>query len=916
MIHHVFYYWSTIWSVLKEECFYLGGEHMFERKKIATAVQVALGLAVVATPAQTVFAADDAVLEEIVVTGSRIKRTEHFNNSQLVSMDRVEIDALGSLTVADVLRSSPLNTYGSFNERSGSSAQSNAVVDLRGLGSTRTLVMLNGRRMAGSPSLGASSININMIPMAAVDRLDIMADGGSAVYGSDAVAGVVNMQMRQNFEGFELQVLTGDRAEDDGTEEGMAIIVGAGNDKGNVTFVAEYSRRDPIWDRDRDYTAPWAIDKNGNGVIDAYVDTDGYSIYGNSIAIYDPNTGYDNIQAGNSCQADAVWLGKVDSDLDWYPSQPGSTYCMYGYANASANKAGLDKKSSYASFDYQLVDNVQVFGTALFSTVDSFGRYAPPAAAWRNMPADYKEVPYDIPALLADGTITEDYRLTGYYRWTNIGTRDNSIKDTQYDLVAGLRGNVTDNVSYEVYAQRSRYDVKDLGYYYLSYPGLDYVLNNGIDPFSAAGAGAMSAATIQDNFSTLDKYYGQLQFNDVGDWFGAGSVTALAGAEYFESAYSNQYDRASEAGFVGGSAGNSSAGYRDVTAFFAEAVIPVLDSVEVNAAIRYDDYSDFGSEVSPSLSGTWRVTDTINVRGRWSQGFRAPGLDQLYGPETFSAEDATDYARCALGGIAPDDCSSGQVDTYYSTNPNLGAETSQTFSVGGNWMFVDDWSLDLGWWRVEVEDTISQSTTQSVFYAEAAGIQFNPSTGTYVDRTNARPIVYSSYTNAGELNVEGIDIALKGMIETGVGQFGVNAMWAHNLSYEQTAYYRGPTQETKGYFVQPEDRAQIVLTWSWNNHNVDFVTDYIGDYSQADFIEIDSAGNAKLKTSNQKLDSWTTFNASYSYDAQQYGLIKIGARNLTNEEPVLDKSDKFDRALYNLYDPTGRVVYAEYKLRF
>jgi iron complex outermembrane receptor protein len=781
--------------------------------------------------------------------------------------------------------------------------------------------MLDGRRMAGSPSLGASTININMIPMAAVERMDIMADGGSAVYGSDAVAGVVNMQMRRNYEGIELKVNYGQRDRDDGTEEGFAVIAGVGNDSGNITVVMEYTKREPIWDRDRPYTAARATDSNGNGIIDAYVDTDGYSIYGNSIWIYDPTTGYDNIQAGTRCQSDGPWLGETDSTLDWFPSVDKSTYCMYGYANASANKAGLDKISTYVSVDYDMGDKVEFFATGLFSMVDSFGRYAPPAAAWPNMPEDYVDVPFDIPALLASEDITLDamgepnYSIKGYYRWTNIGTRDNKIKDTQYDFTAGFRGDVNDSVSYEIYAQRSRYDVKDIGYYYLSYPGLDYVLNQGIDPFSEEGAGAMSSVTLQDNFSTLSKIYGHVQM-DAGDWFGAGEVVALVGAEVFDMEYENLYDRASEFGFVGGSAGNSSGGDRDVTAVFGEAIVPITADIDINAAIRYDDYSDFGSEVSPSLSAVYRVVDSLSLRARWSQGFRAPALDELYGPETFSAEDATDYYACGQVGISTDDCNERQVETYFSTNPDLGPETSQTFSIGGSWDISENWNVDAGYWIVEIEDLISQSSTQSVLYAEAAGVSMPQGSDTYVDRDAGLPVVYASYSNAGELNVEGIDLKIRGSIPTdNFGEFFINLMWSHQLQYEQTPYFKGKVQETKGFNLQPEDRAQIMLGYTYSDHHLDIGLDYIGDYSQSDFIAF-SGQSAFLDTSDKNLDDLLTVNLAYTYDSASFGRIKIGARNVTDEDPVLDRNGKFARDSYELYDPTGRLYYAEYSYKF
>jgi iron complex outermembrane receptor protein len=224
---------------------------MFKRKQISTAVKIAAGLAVVAVPVQGAFAADD-VLEEIVVTGSRIARTNFDTAAQLVSMDRMSIDAQGTLGVADVLRQSPVNTFGSFSETSGSSWQSQATMDLRGLGPSRTLVMLNGRRVVGSPNMGASNINLNMIPMASVDRIDILADGGSAVYGSDAVAGVVNLVMRKDFEGLEFTVRSGDRSEDNGSEEGLAMLLGITSDRGSITVAAEYNKRDAIFDKDRE----------------------------------------------------------------------------------------------------------------------------------------------------------------------------------------------------------------------------------------------------------------------------------------------------------------------------------------------------------------------------------------------------------------------------------------------------------------------------------------------------------------------------------------------------------------------------------------------------------------------------------------------------------------------------------------
>lgn len=889
--------------------------------KLSSAIRIAmLSAAGAALLPATTFAQDsnDEAIEEVFVAGSHIKRSSDYQDgSHIVGIDRATIDAIGSLTVADVLRSSPLNAYGSFSERSGSSSQSNANINLRGLGAERTLVTVDGRRLTGSPNQGASITNINMIPMAAVERVDILADGASAVYGSDAVAGVVNMQMRKNFDGMEFTIRGGERDRDDGGEFAMSLLGGITGEKGNITFAIETSDRDPIWDRDREYTSPWARDTNGNGVIDAYVDTDGYSIYGASIAIYDPNTGYDRIQAANGCSAGNGFLGVVDSDIDWGADTNlnENTYCMFGYADISANKAELKKKSAYVSTNYEINDYIELYSSTIVSRVESFGRFAPPAAAWNDMPADYAAVPFDIDALMANGTITEDFELTGYYRWTNIGPRDNFVTDTQIDSTVGFRGDITDSVSYEAYVQKSTYDVKEFGYYYLSYPGLDYVLNNGIDPFSEEGAGAMSATTTNDNETDMLKYYGHMQFS-LGSLAG-GEILALAGVEHFEVDYKNLYDRASEAGFVGGSSGNSSAGDRTVTAVFGEAVLPFTDNIEVSAALRYDSYSDFGSAVSPAISASWAIVDSLTLRAKWGMGFRAPGLDQLFGPETFSAESASDQYTCGLNDITPQDCGTAQYDTYFTTNPDLDAEESNSLSMGVKWEAADSLILDLSYWSINIDNVITQPTTQSVFYAEAAGFTFNPASGTYVDRTGGgRADVYSAFVNQGELAASGLDFQINYVQDTAIGTFSADALVTYSLSYEQAAYFGGPTQETAGYNLQPEIKAQTVFGWNLNQHSVHWTINYLGESTEQDFIAFDSSGNAFLDTSPEKLDSWVTMNLSYAFNAGSIGAFKLGVRNLTDEDPILDRTEKFDTTHYDLYDQTGRMMFAEYKIAF
>ncbi|WP_075188120.1 TonB-dependent receptor plug domain-containing protein [Teredinibacter haidensis] len=891
---------------------------MFKQKKIAVAVRFAsLGLGASLLTCLPALAQDSEVpnetskQEEMLITGSHIKRSSDFENGgQVVGIDAVKIEALGSLNIADVLRASPLNSYGSFSERSGSSAQSNASINLRGLGDQRTLVLVDGRRMVGSPNMGAAVTNINMIPMAAIERVDIQADGSSAIYGTDAVAGVVNMMTKRGINGFELTARYGDRSEDDGSERAISLVGGFDTDRGNITFAVEKSKRDPVWDKDRDYTAPWARDENGNGVIDAYVETDGYSYYGKAVELWDPNTEYYGLKAATSCAAGDGFYGEASADMAFGLTD--STVCLYGYADISANKASLDKTNAYVNATYKLNDKAEFYVSSLVSRVESFGRYAPPAAGWPDMPADYADVPFDIDTLLESGEITEDYELYGYYRWTNIGPRDNNVTDTLIDFSAGLQGDLTDNISYDVYVQNSSYDVKEYGYYYLSYPGLDYVLNEGIDPFTVEGAGAMSATSTQDNFSKMSKVYGHMQVG-LGDLFGAGDVIGLVGAESMEFSYQNKYDRASEAGLVGGSSGNSSDGDRDVVAIFGELLAPVADRVELNASIRYDSYSDFGENVSPTISATWGVTDEVTLRARYGQGFRAPGLDELYGPERFSAEDASDQYTCALSDISPEECPSRQFDTYYYTSPDLSPETSESLSFGINWRPLDNLTLDVGYWDINIQDIITQPLPQELFDAELAGVVLVART--YVDRTGGLPVIHSTYTNSGDLGATGLDFQIDGYIDTRFGTVTSDLLVAYSLSFDESAYFTGGNQNTAGYNLQPKVKGQWGIGWSLASNRVDLIVEYIGPSAEQDFV-VRTGSKSVLEKSDEDLDSLTTLNLSYSYDLDTFGEVKIGARNLTNEDPVLDRDGKFDGSHYELYDSTGRVLFAEYKIKF
>ena len=404
----------------------------FTVKPLAAAIG-SIGLATALTAVPIAWAEEEnaeEIVEEVLVTGSRIKRTENTTSRPVISITADSLTASGAVSVADALRESTLNSLGSFRESSGNSAQSNAYVNLRGAGAERTLVLLNGRRTTGSPSLGGGGIvNLNMLPKETIDRIEIIPDGASAIYGSDAVAGVINVIMKDEYEGFKLKTRYGTRSRDGGEEIGVSLLTGASTDRGSFVAGFEHDSRDAIFDADRAFTAARKEDKNGDGVIQGYQETVGISIYGYTLL----NPAYDNTLKYDPDNTDS-WLyhpGANCSTTDGFQGEMEyfglGKYCGYAYALVSANRASLDRNNAWISADYEITDNVELFFDMVWSATESFGRYAPPAAPGPVIPGD----PRNEIISPTQGTIQA---TNGYFRWTPIGFRDNVVNDNLLDI--------------------------------------------------------------------------------------------------------------------------------------------------------------------------------------------------------------------------------------------------------------------------------------------------------------------------------------------------------------------------------------------------------------------------------------------------------------------------------------------------
>tara|TARA_B100000524_G_scaffold37812_2_gene18426 strand:- start:271 stop:2877 length:2607 start_codon:yes stop_codon:yes gene_type:complete len=828
-------------------------------------------------------------VEEIVVTGSRIKRVTGNESQTVLTITAEDMKLTGEVSVADALRSSTLNSLGSFRESSGSSAQSNATFNLRGAGAARTAILINGRRIVGSPSLGGGgSVNLNLIPMSFVDRIDILADGASAVYGSDAVTGVVNVILKSGYDGVEFSTGYGDRSKDSGSEQRFSFLTGAQGDRGSITFGVEADKRDPVFDRDREFTKARYSDLDGDGYITGYAETEGISFYATSIINpnYDPSIPYSEddpsswyVHPGNNCVDDGAFQGPMKSDLVFGPDT--GFYCGYAYANVSANRASMERVNSYISANYDVSENVEVFVDAVVSNNESFGRYAPPAAPGTMLASNPKN-PYGVD-------------VNGYFRWTDIGTRDNVVNDTMVDVNVGVNMDLANDMALEAYYTYSDYRSTSIGKYYLSYGGFaENVLYevSDLDTYIAN----LKTTTLNDDRQRMQKVFAGLQF-DLMEMAG-GTAVGYVAAETFDVDYRADVDAQSEAGLVGGSAGNSAQGSRSVKAISAEAILPVTDFLEVDVAVRYDDYDDFGSEVSPRVGATFTMIDDLTIKASYGQGFRAPDLSDLYGATSFSAENAVDYYGCSLDGVSENDCPNRQFDTYIGSNPNLDAETSETMSLGAQYTYDDNWVGSINYVILELQSAVEYVSAQDMLNVDFNTGGQNPqvirnATGSVVE-------ISAGYQNAvNDVQRKSVDFSLDGNIYTSdeYGSFDFRGEATKYLEFETEAQFGsgilGDAVDSLGF---PEWRSSALVSWQMNNWSANFSTSYIGESESA--------------SGEVKWDSWKEHNLNVSYDFNGMGELTIGANNLLNEDPLLDASGSM--ADEYQYPILGRVIYVGY----
>lgn len=874
--------------------------------------------AVVSTPviAQENNEEEDSVEDQgrMVVTGTRIRRLDMESSVPVQVFDADFIEATGAPTLQDFLFQSNIAGPGLFNENSTlSQTAGTANFDARGFGSDYVVVLLNGRRLPADPLGGASATNINLVPLGAIQRIEYLSDGASAIYGADAISGVVNIITKSDYNGTNVNLRFGSTSENDGELGDISIATGASSDKGSVTVAFNWAQQDDIDAGTRPLIgsaiAPDGTDgRSPTGLPGSFLD------FGAGISYPDPNC-----PAGSSRPAQFTNLGED---------------CAYDFAPLYDAIPAQTRQSLIAVGDYQTSESGTAYGEFRYSRNFTEVRNGA-APAFFNITGSPSLAGID--AQLGTDLLNSPSVFI-LRRSVDAGPRATDNTNTALSAVVGYKhlfGNHELDVSYQsVDSEQNRVGVGGQ----ISISALEAAVASGVfdptefyDPAFYESNG-LSISTQRQAVGDADTFsVGMNGFFDVG--FGNSDLGYAVGYQSQEISFVDRADVASSTGDVAGGASSNGAGNSEATSFYGELSFSPFEGVEVGLAGRSDDFdwdniSSTGgdSQSTYRLSASWRPNDMFMVRGSVGTGFKAPTLGNLFLGRSFGVTRAVDTRLCNAANAdpnsTPDDitnaCRTLEIRSVGGGNPDLETEESQSYSLGLVLEPIDNLSFTIDYYNIEVDNKIGSLGVQEIIDNEDSF----PDLITRVNGSLSVPgaEVRSNLQNLTQENGDGIDFGARYTMDTDVGLFGFDLRAAYLLSHERQISVLQPLCDDAGTTSEPEWRWNGQASWSKGNWDSTFNVRYIGETE--DFPSgRDTANNScdvNPTRPAQKVDDYLEFGASVAYNFSLQSKLTFGVRNLTNEKPPFSEVAAggwpwFDQALYDI---RGRNFYLNFNHEF
>jgi len=856
---------------------------------------LSISTALLASTSINAFAAEsDEEVERIEITGSHIKRTSMEGPSPVTSLSQEDISKTGVTDLISLFTKLPISGQGTFSTQANSSddtANGGSSVSLRGLGADSTLILVNGRRVSVSPfakGIDTAFVDINNIPLSAIKRVDILKDGASATYGSDAVAGVINVVLRDDVEGVELTGKVGSTADGGGDETSISMVFGHVTDKSSHTFIMEYYDREEVLYADRDYSKS-SNQKALTGNANATDFRSSSGIPGTIALKADPSNRLIDTFGDDVCSAE-------DSD-------PANNLCRYDYAPHMTMIPDAERFSFNYMGKYQVNDTVEGFAELNGQNSKSIVRGAgSPSFNELFMDGDNVNHPF------ADMPDHEFYQqdLTMRRRTVDIGNREKRVDSDYYRAIVGLRGEI-DTWSWEAAYSYIKSESVERGVD--GFPNsrrIQEAIDSGLwNPFEPSSNSQESLDFIETTTTRVGKSTNRsfdIKFSGPIMEMKHGDMYMALGAEYREESISDNPDDQFLRGDIFGTEATQANGSRDNTAIFGELIVPVLDTLEVQLAVRHEDYSDFGTTTDPKVSFLWTPTDDLSLRGSYGTAFRAPSLHQLGLGRTDESPNLVDNLRCDAIGNQDRACEPQEYTAVFEGNPDLGPEESKSYNLGIVYNVTDDLNFSVDYYNYDIEDIIDSDTQfvidnfgldNSIVVRRPTSITGDP--GEVIQ-------VNDSFQNIGDLKTSGLDVDVRYNLETEYGQFKFGYVLNYVLNFED---YKN-TEE--GGFEQPEMRWTTSVDWVKDDFSATVAVNYVDEFEQ-------EASVRDVTKGINMVDSMTTVDFSMNYFGIENTVLSIGATNLFNEEPPFAYHDFMGFAV-NVHSGQGRFAYAKASYKF
>jgi iron complex outermembrane receptor protein len=897
-----------------------------------------------------------AMLEEVVVTGSRVERTAFDMPTPVVTLGREQIRQSGFTGIVDLLTQLPSVGLGPSLSTSQFEDDAGATfANLRSLGSARTLVLINGRRrVAGSSD--SSAVDLSSIPAPLIERVELITGGASAVYGADAVSGVINVILKDDFAGLEVSGQGG--FSQHGGAENFAATLAGGNafadGRGRFSFGASHVREEPLFSRDRSFTSSWiSLDVNPDNTGGADGIPDLITVRDFSIPLFHPG--------GAFFLSDGMYT--VDPGLR--PIGAGDGWDFSGYFQ---QRMQADTTAVRGNLSYELTDDVELFVESDFSHGTAYSGGAPNYDFGIPLQRDNPFIPADLGARMDGEGLSE---LTVYRANVDQGLRDDDNSRNALSILSGLQGRFGDGWKWQAFAQYGRYELtsRETNQRITSrfFEAIDVIS----DPLSgdpvcrseaARAAGCRPLDILGQNAASDDAfaYYRvdrTLRVDNTQTLAGAqltgnlldlpaGPLASAMGLEYRKDTRTYKDDPLAELGLLSDkAAGTSLTGEDAVSEAFLELVAPLLRDkpfakyLEVEGAVRLSDYDSIGSETAWKLGGSWSPVAGVRLRTTVSQSVRAPSLYELFSPRQVSLLNMFD--PCEISQIGNNDnraancralgvpegwegpAGPGQLaifNTVGGGNPALDPETSDAWTVGLVFapQSVAGLSVAVDYWNIEIDAAVQPLDPSTIVQrcVDSSSIEnvFCPRVTRGPD--SAISLVDSSIINVGQLSTDGIDIQAAYVFrpdEIGIGLPGrvsvaVNASYL--LSLEELIDAGDPSSLllSEGAYNTPTWRGTLSLGYTNQALRVNLNSRLIGR------ARVDM--NSSLETYDKpSVGAKIYHDLALGYAIGERYDLRLSVNNLLDTEPPMT-AFTYLGGNSSLYDSLGRYFVLGASARF